>query len=226
MTHYKKQHFVPQMLQEFFSLDGNTIGCYILNSGKTCNSPISHTAQKDWFYRTSDTDKTSIEHVHSNIEGAVKPVLQRINNKEFHLNSEEIDDLFLFVVTQLMRTQKAAQAMGAVLNFCIKTGISDVCKEVVSGFRNKSNLPMQASIAIPHVATYLSGKAFLLISNDTDIKFLLSDNPCCLFSPATTIAEDRHIENKISIQKPFSGYMLYMPLGPSVGMLCFDDDYH
>lgn len=226
MAPNKKQHYVPQMLQSFFSLDSKTIGCYHIESDRCFQSRISNTAQKNYFYQKDDTDKTSIEHDFGKIEGIIKPILNRLQKKEFNLNVEEVEAIFLFVVAQLMRTPKAAGAMGSVLEFCIQKGIKKVCEEVESGLRKKSNLPMQASMTILRIAELLSGKGYLFINNDTEVKFLLSDNPAILFSPVTEIADEKKITDILFMQAPFSGYMLYMPLGPSVGILFFDDDYY
>lgn len=189
-------------------------------------SPISHTAQKDWYYQSNESDKTSIEHVYSGIENSIKPVLIRLQNKDYNLTNDEVDLLFIFVVSQLMRTPKAANAMGAVLDLCIRQGINVVCEEVYSGLRSMSNLPMQASISIPRVAEYLSGKGYLFVENNTSQAFLLSDNPVCLFSPVSEIAIEKRIDDRMFVQSPFSGYMLFMPLGPSLGIICYDDDYY
>ena len=81
-----------------------------------------------------------------------------------------------------MRTPKAAKAMGAVLDFCEKKEIKAVQEEIESGIRTHDNLPMQSSLGIPNVAEYLSGKGYVFVVNDTNKKFLLSDNPACLFS--------------------------------------------
>lgn len=226
MPHNKKQHFVPQLLQRFFSIDKENIGSFHIKSGRVGPSPIAKTAQKDWLYKVNKKDRTSIEHIFEHIERNAQPIIERIQHKDFTLSSEEINKLFIFVVAQLMRTPKAAIAMGAVLDFCIQNDIKEVCKEVEDGIRDMSNLPMQASIAIPKVAEHLSGKRFLFVCNDTNVKFLLSDNPACIFSPVAEVAEDKHIEYKMKKQEAFSGYMLYLPLGPTVGIICFDDDYY
>lgn len=226
MPEHKKQHTVPQMLQRCFSLDHLRIGRFHIKTGDCRLSVISDTAQKDWYYKANDSDRVSIELAYQDIETATTPILQRLQGKDFKLNNDEIEWLFFFVVAQLMRTPKAAQAMGAVLDFCMVKDITLVCDEVDSGIRNKKNLPMQASISIPKVMEYLSGKGYLFVWNDTNEKFLLSDNPACLFSPVAEIAEKRQITDKLFIQAPFSGYLLYLPLGPSVGFLCFDNDYY
>lgn len=85
---------------------------------------------------------------------------------------------------------------------------------------------MRLSLVIPNVAELLSGKAYLFVCNDTNIKFLLSDNPACLFSPVAEIAIEKQIWDRMLVQEGFSGFMLYMPLGPSVGIILFDDDYY
>lgn len=226
MTENKKQHFVPRLLQRLFSFDSKTIGCYQIETGNTYQSPISHTAQKDWFYKANEDDKISIEHVFGDLEDSVQPVLQQLQGHIFDLKPDEIETLFLFVIAQLMRTPKAAKAMGFVLDICINKGINAVSEEVNAGIRNKTNLPMQAAITIPKVAEYLSGKGYLFVCNNTGNNFLLSDNPACLFSPVMELAIEKQIMDLMTMQAPFSGYILYMPLGPSVGMICYDNDYY
>lgn len=226
MGENKKQHFVPQVLQRCFSLDLKTIGEYLIEEDRCFNSPIATTAQKTNFYKVNEHDRISIEKLYGTIESNVSPILKRIQERNFGLNDEEIECLFLFVVSQLMRTPKAAKAMGAILDFCEKKRVQAVQEEIDSGIRTHDNLPMQSSLGIPSVAEYMSGKAFLFVSNDTKKKFLLSDNPACLFSPVAELAIEKHIWDRMLKQEPFSGYMLYLPLGPEVGIICFDDDYY
>ena len=226
MAENKKQHFVPQFLQRCFSTDGKTIGEYLIDSDSCINSPISSTAQKSNYYQINDMDKTSIEKVYGVIESNASPILKRLQRWDFELDSEEIECLFLFVVSQLMRTPKAAKAMGTILDFCEKKGIKPVQEEIESGLRNHDNLPMQSSLGIPSVAEYMSGKGYVFVINDTSVKFLLSDNPACLISPVAELAVEKQIWDRMLQQEPFSGYILYLPLGPNVGIICFDDDYY
>ena len=226
MAENKRQHFVPQVLQRCFSTDSKTIGKYLIGEDRCLTAPIAKTAQKSNFYKVNDQDRTSIEKVYGNIESSVGPILKRIKQRDFEFNNEEIECLFLFVVSQLMRTPKAAKAMGAILDFCEKKGIRPVQEEIESGIRTHDNLPMQSSLGIPNVAESLSDKGYVLVSNNTNKKFLLSDNPACLFSPVAELAIEKQIWDRMMMQAPFSGYMLYLPLGPEMGMICFDDDYY
>ena len=226
MAENKKQHFVPQVLQRCFSIDSKTIGEYLIGEDRCFDAPIGTTAQKPYYYKVNEKDNTTIEKLYGSIESSVSPILKRVQGKNFGLNAEEEECLFLFVVSQLMRTPKAAKAMGAILDFCEKKGIKAVQKEIDSGLRNNENLPMQSSLSIPSVAEYMSGKGYVFVSNDTNKKFLLSDNPACLISPVAELALEKQIWDRMLEQEPFSGYMLYMPLGPSVGIICFDDDYY
>jgi len=226
MAENKRQHFVPQLLQRCFSTDSKTIGEYLIDEDRCIITPIATTAQMSNFYKVNEQDKTSIEKVYGIIEDSVGPILKRIQKRDFGLNDEEIECLFLFVVSQLMRSLKAAKAMGAILEFCDKKRIKVVQEEIESGFRNHENLPMQSSLGIPSVAEYMSGKGFVFVSNDTPMSFLLSDNPACLISPVAELAIEKQIWDRMMVQEPFSGYMLYLPLGPNVGIICFDDDYY
>lgn len=222
----KRQHFVPQVLQRCFSTNLKTIGEYLIEADRCFLSSIVSTAQMPDFYKVNEQDRTSIEKVYGKIETSVGPILKRILVRDFGFKDEEIECLFLFVVSQLMRTPKAAKAMGAILDFCEKKGISIVQEEIETGYRTHDNLPMQSSLGIPKVAEYLSGKGYVFVNNDTNQKFLLSDNPACLFSPVAELAVEKQIWDRMLVQEPFSGYMLYLPLGPEVGMICFDDDYY
>lgn len=226
MGDHKHQHFVPQMLQRYFSHDSKSIGEYLIDSNTCVSASISSTAQKPNYYKVNKTDNISIEQVYQNIETNVNPILMRLQRRDFVFTNDEIETLFLFVVAQLMRTPKAANAVGAVLDICKKKGIPEVMQEINAGIRIKDNLPMQSSLGIPIVAELLSGKDYLFVCNDTNIKFLLSDNPACLFSPVAEIANEKQIWDRMLVQEDFSGYMLYMPLGPTVGIILFDDDYY
>ena len=226
MAENKKQHFVPQVLQRCFSTDSKSIGEYLIDEDRCLTTSIAMTAQKSNFYKVNEQDRTSIEKLYGAIESSASPILKRIQEGYFELNDDEIECLFLFVVSQLMRTPKAAKAMGAILDFCEKKSIKPVQEEIDSGLRNHDNLPMQSSLGIPSVAEYMGGKGYVFVINETAKKFLLSDNPACLFSPVAELAVEKQIWDRMLEQEPFSGYMLYLPLGPSVGIICFDDDYY
>lgn len=226
MTENKRQHFVPQVLQRCFSTNKKSIGKYLIEADSSFLTSIASTAQIPNFYKVNEQDRTSIEKVYGNIETSVGPILKRIQKRDFGFKDEEVECLFLFVVSQLMRTPKAAKAMGAILDFCEKKEIKAVQEEIESGIRTHDNLPMQSSLGIPNVAEYLSGKGYVFVVNDTNKKFLLSDNPACLFSPVAELAVEKQIWDRMLVQEPFSGYMLYLPLGPEVGMIFFDDDYY
>lgn len=226
MSEYKKQYYVPQLLQRQFSTDDANIACYNIARDIEIISPISTTAQKSWFYKTNASDKVSIEKVYGSIESDAGPLVSRINDDDFGFTAEECEKLFVFAVAQLMRSPKAAHAMGDILGICKQRGVKIVCDEIANGTRTYENLPMQASISIPAVVKHLSGKAFVYLVNDTEVDFILSDNPAVMFSPAAEVAEERNITDIMQAQEPFSGYMLYLPLGLKVGVLYFDDDYY
>ena len=217
---------MPQVLQRCFSKNLKSIGEYLIEDDSCFITSIVSTAQMPDFYIVNESDRTSIEKVYGTIETSVGPILKRIQERNFGLNDEEIECLFLFTVSQLMRTPKAAKAMGAILDFCEKKRIKVIQDEINSGLRNHNNLPMQSSLGIPSVVEYMSGKGYVFISNDTNKKFLLSDNPACLISPVAELAIEKQIWDRMLKQAPFSGYILYLPLGPSVGIICFDDDYY
>lgn len=75
MGEFVRQHFVPKLLQRFFSTDGQSIGCYSLSTKECVQTSIRTTAQKRWYYKFDDQEKTVLEHWLGEMEDEVAPVL-------------------------------------------------------------------------------------------------------------------------------------------------------
>ena len=62
MEEYKRQHYVPQMLQRKFSSDKKKINILPLDTLVTETNQSKKNAQEEWYYKATDAGKTSIEH--------------------------------------------------------------------------------------------------------------------------------------------------------------------
>ena len=226
MEEYKRQHYVPQMLQRKFSSAKKKINILPLDTLVTETKKIKKNAQEEWYYKATDADKTSIEHNYGYIETLTGEVLHKLENQEYGLSTEEVETIFTFAVSQLMRTPKTVNAMGDVLKFAVENNIEEVVAEVETGIRTYENVPMQSSVAIPNVMTHLCGKAFVYLRNNTPEELILSDNPACLFCPAFCRKREDGSYLEMPTEPLFAGYMLYLPISPNDGILFFDDDYY
>ena len=152
MEEYQRQHFVPKLLQRFFSVDDFSIWCYSLNTKECVQSSIRTTAQKKWYYKFDDNEKTVLEHWLGEIEKDVAPVFERlVNDTNYKLADEEYDLCFGFALVQLMRTPKAINAVKYVYEFCKRHLIPVVMEEVNKGVRTDKNIPFQTVIGVSSV---------------------------------------------------------------------------
>lgn len=227
MGEFERQHFVPKLLQRFFSTDGQSIWCYSLSTKDCIQSSIRKTVQKSWYYKFDDKEKTVLEHWLGEMEDDVAPVLGRlVNDKDYQLTGDEYELCFGFALVQLMRTPKAIQAMKHVYEFCKQRLIPAVMEEVNKGVRTDKNIPFQTVIGVRSVLDSWPGTSMLVIRNETDEELIMSDNPACLFSPIHAFAEKADLTHLLIKQPSFSGNMLYLPISPSCGLLLFDDRYY
>lgn len=81
MEEYKRQHYVPQMLQRKFSSDKKKINILPLDTLVAETKKIKKNAQEEWYYKTTDADKTSIEHNYGYIETLTGEVLHKLENQ-------------------------------------------------------------------------------------------------------------------------------------------------
>lgn len=227
MGEFVRQHFVPKLLQRFFSTDGQSIGCYSLSTKECVQTSIRTTAQKSWYYKFDDQEKTVLEHWLGEMEDEVAPVLGRlVNDKNYQLTGDEFESCFGFALVQLMRTPKAIQAMKHVYEFCKQQPIPIVMEEVNKGVRTDKNIPFQTVIGVSSVIDSWPGTTMLVLRNETDEEFIMSDNPACLFSPIHAFAERAHLTQLLIKQPSFSGNMLYLPISPFCGLLLYDERYY
>lgn len=227
MGQYQKQHYVPKLLQRFFSDDGCNIGVYILARNKATLSSIRTTAQDDWLYKFSDEEKTELEHWLGEVEDSITPVLRRLNDDKAYLVSpEEYDACMGFIIVQLMRTPKATNAMKYIYDFCMRRAIPIFMEEVHKGVRTNTNIPFQSVISVSSVIDNWPCDKMIILRNESEVELIMSDSPACLFSPISYHASTVGLEDLIIKQPAFSACMLYMPISPTCGFLMYDDRYY
>jgi hypothetical protein len=115
MPQNKSQHFVPQFLLRFFSVDGSSVGLYNLRSGKVVpRASLKHQACRDWFYGRDGWAERAL----GELEGGASTVLRRIIERGT-LPKRYSDDhriLATFLLIQSARTAQAAAEANEMVN--------------------------------------------------------------------------------------------------------------
>jgi hypothetical protein len=107
MPQNKSQHFVPQFLLRFFSVDGASVGLYNLRSGKiVTGASIKDQACRDWFYGRDGRAEQAL----GQLEGGASTVLRRMieTGRPPKRYSDDHRVLATFLLIQSARTAQAA----------------------------------------------------------------------------------------------------------------------
>jgi hypothetical protein len=107
MPQNKSQHFVPQFLLRFFSVDGASVGLYNLRSGKiVTGASIKDQACRDWFYGRDGRAEQAL----GQLEGGASTVLRGMieTGRSPKRYSDDHRVLATFLLIQSARTAQAA----------------------------------------------------------------------------------------------------------------------
>ena len=231
MAENKNQHYVPQSYQRHFSDDGKNTGVYILKAKKyIASSKIQHQASKDYFY----SKDLVIEHELSKLEGwadvAIKSVL---SNPKRNLTPEERKILYVNMMLQAGRTFSQVRLVEALFTE-ITQQLMAADKRVDDEYHNgKYDGITEEDIANVEIKLTEPGKfvvgniiklmgecedlSLRMLINKTEVPFITSDNPVCLFNQFL----EKIGENTIGLAQ--RGLQLYMPISSRVALIYYDD---
>ena len=229
----KNQHYVPQFYQRNFSVNGKTIGAYILEKDRNIpQAPIKHQASADYFY----SENMKIEGALGDIEQLASAIIDEvIGNPKLKMTDDKAYILYVFTMIQLGRTLAQANLVQENYSKMAKMmlrkvveakrqsadaeEVSLITDEVLDNFEVKVNQPgLQAlgtQAQIVNVCRDLKMK--VLINNNTDVAFLTSDNPVCMYN--TYFERLGNINYALASR----GLFLYFPLSDKIAVIFYDD---
>jgi hypothetical protein len=211
MPHHKNQHFVPRCVLKSFSLNGEGKAINLYTFGKKLlvrNAPVKSQCARDYIYGAGG----HVEHGLAQIEGSYRNALARVEKRAETV--ADLNELRFFAYLQLRRTEMAIQRMqraeGALF---VDTFGEDAAKEPsVEYFMVQSlKLCFETSPLIEDLKVRI-------IENNTDVDFVTSDDPAIMTNKFYT--QKNLIEGGFGMGS--SGLLLFMPLTPKLGVLCYD----
>lgn len=227
----KNQHYVPQFYQRNFSVDGKTIGAYILDKGKAVEqAPIKHQSSEDYFY----SENMKIEGALSEMEGLASTIIDKIlADPKVTLSKEERYTIYSFVMIQIGRTlaqanllqetaDKAARLMlkkivAAKRNSVDASEVEGITDEIIDSVSINLKEPGLFALGnqaqIVNTCIDLECKALI---NNTRIPFITSDNPACMY--------DTFLErmNEFTYALGSRGLQIYFPLSDKIALFYYD----
>ena len=227
----KNQHYVPQFYQRNFSVDGKTIGAYILEKEKAVEqAPIKHQSSEDYFY----SENMKIEEALSGMEGMASDVIAKILAEPKTVRSkEERYTIYSFVMIQIGRTlaqanflqetaDKTARMMlkkyvAAMRNSEDATEVEGITDEIIDSV--SINLKEPGLFALGNQAQLVNTCVDLeckVLVNNTRVSFIISDNPACMY--------DTFLErmNEFTYALGSRGLQIYFPLSDKIALFYYD----
>ena len=231
----KNQHYVPQFYQRNFSVDGKTIGAYILGQDKYVpNAAIKHQASSDYFYSSNMKVEEALGGLESLASKAIEEIKKEPRDK---MQGEDQMALFVYTMLQIGRTPAFVKMMMDNAN---KMGTMMFRKYVEAKRKTEQahevelitdNVLDALSIEMKEPALHAIGtiskildvcydllKDPKILINKTGKSFITSDNPACMY--------DQHFERigGLSYALGTCGLQIYLPLNATLAIMYYDRD--
>lgn len=229
MVEYKKQHYVPQFYLRQFSHDGKKVYVYNLSHKKAFLVKINNICQEGFFY----CDDSELEKSLGKIEVKQARVIAEVIRKS-NVSSIKTKDnfyLLLFILMQYSRTKKSKEHADDCINAIFDTHLKPLMKEsndlIDKGIRPEFIDSLKLEVERPHLigmypamlgVDLIRDLGMVLIHNLTDLNFITSDAPCCLYNYIKS-------PSMLGFQSP--GLLIFCPLNDKMLLLLFDPElYH
>ncbi len=229
MPEYKKQHYVPQFYLRNFSNDGKHVYVYNIDHKKSFPTKIKNICQESYF----NCDTPEFEQITSKIEDKQAVIIAKIieeSNLTF-LETEELFYLHLFVLMQSTRTIESRNFVDGFIN-SILDGIKPLMKRS-KDLKEKGVKPehidsLKIKVEKSHLmimtpammgAELIIDLLPIIIINQTDKNFIISDAPVCLHN---YIKSNNH--GMLGFQSP--GLQIYVPLNEKMLLLFIDREFY
>lgn len=231
----KNQHYVPQFYQRNFSVDGKTIGAYILGQNKYVPyAVIKHQASSDYFYSRNMKVEEALGGLESLASKAIEKIKEEPKNK---MLGEDAMALFVYTILQIGRTPAFVKMMMDNAN---KMGTMMFRKYVEAKRKTKQSHEVELitdnvldalSIEMKEPALHAIGAISQILDvcydlledpkvliNKTGKSFITNDNPACMY--------DQHFERigGLSYALGTCGLQIYLPLNSTLAIMYYDRD--
>ena len=216
MTITKRQHYVPQFLLRFFSDLSNVksksiISMYMLEQNTIKEKiPIKSVCYCENIYGDDDI----VEKMFSEIESDWARVLNQMNISNRHIiKRKDKSNIASFIASQYLRTKKREAFLERMTAEWIKYIDPKDAALFQNKLENNSSISMNLSlIQFRDFRKYLSDLDYVILDNESNTEFIISDNPVIfinIFSP-----------NNFGVHS--IGNILWIPISPRKLLLLYD----
>lgn len=180
-------HYVPQFLLRHFSESKKSISMYMKNKHKyVLNAPIDRVAGCNYLYGKSG----KFEDWFCEIEGQASKIINYICDTKKIPNNKNIKEfIYAFFLISETRTKEMADKYTEFWNNAIKNDVKYAImtgNSNFNGFSDQDIDKIRISVNIPNldlvkssiqISKYIKDLKMILITNDTDVPFVISDCP-------------------------------------------------
>lgn len=227
MPKNKRQHYVPQFYQRFFSNGEDCLPNLNLISGEiNWKSSINRQAQSDYFY---GKDNGMEEFLDKEIETPASNVLKNIikNACINEINNNEYIILMKYIALQFTRTKKMSRDLNTLTNKSTEEFIryysskdhpaGELKQKLGVADYHKKKAPLITTIAGMGILHNFLDLECCLLANNSGEGFITSDSPVTVYNQFLYKKKSRYI-----IGLKYAGLQIFFPLSPHLMIYLYD----
>lgn len=213
MPSNKNQHYVPRAHFKPFSSEGcgRSVNLYNIKTGPVQNAPVRGQCSKSYFYGKD----SKLDDLLKKVEGVYATIVRRLESDATSINERDLENLLLFTIMQLARTEFAIERRKALT--------ADMKNAVFIDHLSKEPEPSHEEIVNSTMLVFLKSREYLrdlrqcIVVNKTHMNFITSDDPA-------VIANRFHTQRLGTTTHGLgsSGTLLVLPLTPCHAFMCYD----
>jgi hypothetical protein len=242
MTMHKNQHYVPEFYLSMFSSDLASINVFNIENKDSYKKGIKHICSESYFYAKGD----QLEECLSPLEQKFKDVIMKLSDGRdvSKLSKEDYIFILYFIGIQHGRTKKEKTYLEDLGDATIKMHLKEILsfepklaedigltkefldelgdyKITTTGSSGQSIAQMYAmflGLTSPFLTHDLEP---ILIINNTDIDFIISDHPIILYNAFFNNKRSTGITGFAS-----HGLQIFCPIDPKIMLILYDKNFY
>ncbi len=231
MPEQKNQHYVPEFYLKNFSGDNKNLNIYVFKDKKFISGPIKHQCSKSYFYSKNTILETLLSQLESREASAINKLIKEKNWTNLNYEDDYIRVLEFISMMHGRTLTKKKEMEKMVEDFTEKIFKPMFRADPLSKDLSDGDI---ASIKMKWPYLHLLGiqvclKGWILLSdlipvlliNNTEIEFWISDNPIVFYNRAF-----HHLKGVSMSGYTCYGLQIFCPISPTLCLLFFHLPYY
>ncbi|WP_341679503.1 DUF4238 domain-containing protein [Comamonas thiooxydans] len=215
MATNKNQHYVPKCHLKRFSTNPEKTAINVFNidiKNSIRNASIRKQCSGDWFYGKDEKYENVIQSLESDYTKNIDSLIEKISLNQSINN--ELFDLSKFWVMQYIRTNAAGKRFSQGFN---EIGADAIRLEIKEAVR-------VALSQFYHFVAEVSDLDFCIVSNNTNVPFITSDDPAIITNRWKFFYDQRSGDTGFGLGS--AGLICVIPLTPKYAMIGYDNEIY